>query len=315
MLNRAQQVGDPLEEVSPPRLSDRLDRKILLRCPFPVFKIDLSGDIFWHNDPGKRLIEGLGALTPEAIFPTNHCQLIKQALRSNKTKITESTLQERTFQWHYVPFSERNLLTVFVIEITEYAQMIGGLEHELGLDHQTRFYNLRYFERELRKNLELAAKDPKFAFALLGIDINDFKRFNDEDGTYALGNEVIEVVGNATNQAIRAGDVCARLMRGDEFGVILQGLRRDATSRELRPSAEIFVQKIRTSIAGLPQFGANPKTITASMTVLLCSGKCGTAQELYRLLESKMFDAKHAPDQVLYVDLDKQRENVRPQDR
>jgi diguanylate cyclase (GGDEF)-like protein len=78
--------------------------------------------------------------------------------------------------------------------------------------------NRRGFDRELARASAHAARHGT-PITLLLIDLDDFKRVNDEHG-HAEGDRVIAAVGASLRAAIRASDVPARI-GGDEFAVIL----------------------------------------------------------------------------------------------
>jgi len=85
--------------------------------------------------------------------------------------------------------------------------------------------NRRLFAEKLSHALAAAAQIP---FALLFLDLDGFKRVNDELG-HAAGDELIRQVAGRLLMEVREGDVVARL-GGDEFAIILPGSSAEAAS-------------------------------------------------------------------------------------
>ncbi len=85
-------------------------------------------------------------------------------------------------------------------------------------DSLTGLYNKRYFDEysqmEYNRSIRMASK-----FSIIFIDINNFKRINDEYG-HQKGDEVLQNVGQILKDNMRSYDVSARY-GGDEFIVIL----------------------------------------------------------------------------------------------
>ena len=84
--------------------------------------------------------------------------------------------------------------------------------------------NRRRFEEELHKCLEESKRFQR-NFAVMFIDLDDFKRVNDNWGHY-IGDELIKAVARSLEDNARATDVVARL-GGDEFGIILRSFKDD----------------------------------------------------------------------------------------
>ena len=91
--------------------------------------------------------------------------------------------------------------------------------------------------------------------ALLYLDLDDFKRINENFG-FDVGDDFIKVIAYRLQQCIREGDTVSRL-EGDEFGIILSPIHQDYDVR-------IITEKIITSISEpasingqLPQIDCN----------------------------------------------------------
>jgi diguanylate cyclase (GGDEF)-like protein len=91
------------------------------------------------------------------------------------------------------------------------------------------------------------------ALSLILIDIDYFKKYNDEHG-HPAGDECLLLVANAIcNMAQRPGDFAARF-GGEEFALLLPNT--DA------PSAKIIAERVRGAIVGLAiPHAVNPKQV------------------------------------------------------
>ncbi len=83
--------------------------------------------------------------------------------------------------------------------------------------------------RVFLERLEAEAEDPAASFALLMLDLDDFKRLNDEFG-HLHGDEVLANVARLLTQNVREGDQVARY-GGEEFIVAMPETSLDEASR------------------------------------------------------------------------------------
>ena len=116
------------------------------------------------------------------------------------------------------------------------ATIVGHQRERLKLaaatDSLTGLANHRYFHERLRTQLQ-EARDNGLPMAVAAIDIDCFKRVNDDRG-HALGDEALRLVARALEKAVRGSDLVARI-GGDDFMLILDGAdsayARDVTER------------------------------------------------------------------------------------
>ncbi len=99
-------------------------------------------------------------------------------------------------------------------------QMNETLEQLSITDGLTRLHNHRFFQDHLPQELKRAARtgDP---VALLMIDIDDFKRFNDRYG-HAAGDDVLRRTAEVMNGVVREMDLLCRY-GGEEFALLAGG--------------------------------------------------------------------------------------------
>jgi diguanylate cyclase (GGDEF)-like protein len=98
-----------------------------------------------------------------------------------------------------------------------------GIVHNVALagrDPLTGVANLRKFNERLRAEIDRAERSAE-PLTLLMIDLDDFKRVNDEY-SYTLGDAVLAASAKAMDEVVRANELLAR-RGGDEFTVIAVG--------------------------------------------------------------------------------------------
>lgn len=102
------------------------------------------------------------------------------------------------------------------------------LLYNVSHDRLTGLVNRQFLITRVDQCIELAKRDPDFKFALLFVDIDDFKVVNDSLG-HEAGDHLLIGVSLRLAAAIRAVDTAGRL-GGDEFVLILVGntSQRDA---------------------------------------------------------------------------------------
>lgn len=144
--------------------------------------------------------------------------------------------------------------------------------------------NRRRFEEEMHSCL---AESLRFNrnFAVMFIDLDDFKHVNDEFGHY-IGDELIKAVSQTLEDNSRATDVVARL-GGDEFGVIL----RSYNDNELN----VIVERHRSALAEVK--------LDEDKHSLQCSASIGLAErqpedktidDVIANADYAMYQAKHS---------------------
>jgi diguanylate cyclase (GGDEF)-like protein len=108
-------------------------------------------------------------------------------------------------------------------------------------DPTTGIFNFRHFRTTLTQEIQKARR-LRYPIAMLMLDIDHFKDFNDAHG-HPKGNVALRAVARAIVSSLRQTDTVARY-GGEEFAVVLPGCDREA----LLPVAE----KIRECVAKAP---------------------------------------------------------------
>lgn len=156
------------------------------------------------------------------------------------------------------------------------------VERMAAEDSLTGLANRRAFLKQARYEFLLARRHRQRT-SIIMCDIDRFKRINDKYG-HAAGDRVIVEVAKAIQDEIRESDIAARI-GGEEYVVFLY----DAGAADATRIAE----RIRARIAGedFRRVGVADR-ITVSLGVAE-SPFAGSVNELMRLADAKLFDAKH----------------------
>ena len=151
-------------------------------------------------------------------------------------------------------------------EIGQLRDDLEDMRKEALTDALTGIANRKLFDMELRRHAR-DAMEGGTSLALLMVDIDHFKKFNDTYG-HQTGDEVLKLLASTMAKAVKGEDVTARY-GGEEFAVILprtglqgalkvaEGIReRISTKKLVNRSNNQNLGKITVSIgAGLFEFG------------------------------------------------------------
>jgi len=192
-------------------------------------------------------------------------------------------------------FAQGRVLMIY--EVVELASMaIAALQLKLKLENQsirdslTGLFNRRFMEAALERELHRAARSGA-SLALLMLDVDHFKDFNDAFG-HEAGDVVLREVSDCFLQSVRSEDIVCRY-GGEEFLIIFPDISAsDAAERAEKIRAS--VNKLRVQYKGKP---LGPVSISVGLAVY--PSPASNSDELLRLADSALYDAKHGGrDQV-----------------
>jgi diguanylate cyclase (GGDEF)-like protein len=184
---------------------------------------------------------------------------------------------------------ERNReLVALVEERTRALEDINGkLEALSNTDGLTGIANRRYFDRMLAQEWDRAQRAGT-ALALIMIDVDLFKHFNDYYG-HVAGDGCLQALAQALAQAgRRAGEMAARY-GGEEFVVLLP----DTSEHDALEIAQNIQLALRS--LGLPHGDTPPGIVTVSLGVAsLSPSKQHAAEDLVRQADLALYRAKQS---------------------
>ncbi|WP_409346186.1 diguanylate cyclase [Paenibacillus sp. MBLB4367] len=177
-------------------------------------------------------------------------------------------------------------------DVTEIRRLVNDLERLAITDSLTGCYNRHYLTRHLESDIMLHVNGHR-PFAVLLLDIDYFKRINDQYG-HLVGDEVICWTVDTIRGAIRQSDIIARF-GGEEFMIYLP----DTDPKKAAILADRIKDSIETNQAAVEN-GAYRLSISVSMGLLsvdtfdegLQSNPKGYITWLFALVDEALYQAK-----------------------
>ena len=135
---------------------------------------------------------------------------------------------------------------------------------------------------EIISRIEIRIADQR-PFALVFLDLNNFKRINDERG-HARGDEILQTIAHRLVASLRGCDIAARF-GGDEFVVLLEGI--DSTN-----AASAILERLHARIVEPIEDGGEFLSVSAAAGVAVFPSDAGTTESLLHIADTRMYAGK-----------------------
>ncbi len=260
----------------------------------PVWEVlNRSGETPWNRDKVAEVFAGAEQPTFDWIFTLADgsqkylaCSLI--CLRSASGQavgavcanldITERKLAERRIAEQIEQINE------FASQLATQKNALEEMNERLNVlavtDGLTGLWNHRRFQELLEETFATHDRRGE-AFSLILLDIDHFKRFNDDFG-HQVGDEVLKGMGNVLRKCARQFELPARY-GGEEFAVILEGCNEEDAMR----AAERFRAQIAAN-------QSSDKNVTASLGVATCHPRSSNPKDLIAQADGALYYSKQA---------------------
>ncbi len=150
-------------------------------------------------------------------------------------------------------------------------------------DPLTGLYNRRFLYQMMAQEMALYERSQS-SFALILLDIDHFKAFNDRYG-HEVGDEVLVALAELLQQLVRKSDIACRL-GGEEFVVLLTNTDRE---RALARAESIRLAVKNINIASIP----SDHRISVSAGVAIYPSHGTNSAQLLRAADRALYESKH----------------------
>ncbi len=185
---------------------------------------------------------------------------------------------------HVVKISSRDELGYLGSVFNEMTQALQAthvhLEQMTRTDQLTGLYNRRHLDAALDAEVERARRD-RTPLAVLMLDIDHFKKFNDQFG-HPQGDALLKAIADLLREQLRPTDTVARY-GGEEFTVLLP--------RSPRSEAVRIAERLRRRIAELSA-GPEGASTTGSFGLAGWPEDGATGAELIAAADAALYEAK-----------------------
>ncbi|MDZ5647562.1 GGDEF domain-containing protein [Nitrospirillum sp. BR 11828] len=262
-----------------------------------------DGELQAMQEIGDKLTEALAGIATTLSSAGNDAGNFGAALKTfqGQAELSDTLAQLRgiirvmTEQAQRVAVRNQFLQT----QLTDSAHQLENMRRDLDTvrreamtDALTELANRKQFDQALREAAAAAMEDGR-PLCLLMIDIDFFKKFNDNHG-HVVGDQVLKLVGRTLKDSVRGRDTAARF-GGEEFAIVMPECTLD--------EALAFAEQTRATIA-------NRRIVKRTSGAPIGNITLSVGVALYELGESLGRFIQRA-DEALYVAKHEGRNQVR----
>ena len=173
-----------------------------------------------------------------------------------------------------------------VFQLLTFREKYQVLQEQIKRDPLTGIYNRGFFNYILPREVSLAGR-MRFSLALIMLDIDRFKKVNDQYG-HRTGDVVLQEMAALLGRSIRSSDILCRY-GGEEFAILLPNTTVSA--------ALVLAQKLRKTLKENPvaqKVLAKGHTVTATMGVAAYPDDASSPEALVESADQRLYQGKEA---------------------
>ncbi len=294
---------------------DRLFQLITESAVDMIAVIDGEGKRLYNSPAYHKILgyspEDLSATSSlDQVHPDDRARVLEAAEKARATgrgERLEYRFRHRDGSWRVLestaspipgPEGKAEGLVIVNRDVTDRARAQAALAHHTLHDHLTELPNRALFLDRLRRALVRAERHPEARFAVLFLDVDEFRVFNDSLG-HRAGDDLLRQIAKRLISCLRDSDTIARVeiasasladstvarIGGDEFTVLVEDLHN--------PSDAIRIaERIQQRLAVPFSIGDTAVSLSTSVGIAFPEDHPYTAEDLLRDAEIAMYRAK-----------------------
>jgi len=185
------------------------------------------------------------------------------------------------------------------------ADYLHNIARSSVTDGLTGLYNQTYFKNTLETTIVNQRRSGDRQFALVLLDLDHFKQYNDRCG-HLCGDEALRLCAGVITGALRDGDMAVRY-GGEEFALLLPDVDRQ--------TAYLVADRIRRDIEdfhfpGQELLESGSLTISGGIAVFPENGE--TAEEVIKAADKELYKAKEVRNTIYNDTTDRRRSSRKP---
>lgn len=227
-------------------------------------------------------------VSPEILRMLNTEFFVTVPLKA-KDRVLGAILVDNVFNKKPITKNDVRMLTMFANHAglaIENSRLYEETVYLSNTDWLTKLYNYGKFQHLLSAEIE-KAKANSLSLALVMIDVDNFKNFNDTHG-HLKGDEALKNIASILQAKSRKFDLMARY-GGEEFTIIMPN-----TTKE---NARLFAERLRSDVEKYYiEDSAMPpeKRLTISAGIAGYPNDASTKEELISMADAALYHAKHS---------------------
>lgn len=293
--------------------------ELLSNIPQLLWTVDIESNRITYASPGTQAFCGDELEAPIPCFfriPGSERERVltawQQVIDGNSVQleipVSKEEGEDRWYRMAFYPTANRRgrVLRVHCLmeDVTDLRNDRERLETLTTQDEVTGLANRTLWYDRLASALAVARRNPGASLAVMVLDINQFKMYNDTLG-HEAGDELLRKIAERVQKVLRDTDTLARL-GGDEFGIVLP-MVQDAEKAAERVAREVmsalsapFSFKGRElclsssiGIAVYPQHGEDPHSLASHADSAMYRAKWNSAPFLFFETEEDASATEH----------------------
>src|SRR6267154_1935417 len=280
--------------------------------------VDRNGHRLYNSPAYQRILgysaEELAATSSlDQIYPDDRARVLEASEKARNTGLGEQLeyrIRHKDGSWRFLestasairsPQGETDGLVIVNRDITLRKRAEQKLAHQSFHDGLTDLPNRALFLDRLQRTVTLSRRHTDFRFAVLFIDMDGFKVFNDSLG-HAAGDGLLIQIAQRLTASLRGADTVSRPRPGDNAGPLVGqstlarpgGDEFTVLIEELHdPSDAIRVaERIQQRLAIPFDLNSQEIVLTVSVGIAFSSNAGAEAQDVLRDAEIAMYRAK-----------------------